>query len=68
MFTNVTAQSVADALAMVYDKLQNERAASGQLLFAKDSTHGDQALALTIAAAPEITRAVLRVPADQGGQ
>ena len=58
-FTNVQAVNVADALAMVYDRLQNEHTASGRPLLAKDSEYGDQALALTVAAAPEITRAVL---------
>ena len=31
----------------------------GQKVFARDDVHGDPALQLTIAAAPEITRAVL---------
>jgi hypothetical protein len=60
LFTNSTARDVADALALVYDKLRSQRAASGQDLFARDPVQGDQALMLTIAAAPEIVRAVLR--------
>jgi hypothetical protein len=43
----------------VYTALRNEGWREGQQVFARDDVHGDPALQLTIAAAPEITRAVL---------
>jgi len=58
-FTNRDAQDVADALTMVYLKLEAERTGEGHTVF---QARSKELMQLTCAAAPAVTCAVLGLP------